>query len=152
MDQNRRRMKSMRAEQTVKEMSEEVLARQAKVMVARTDQLFESAFETVSSTEAGQQLRELANGEHRHEKSQDWQVSVLSERVEGRPMPLNASNALSSSATTKLGPCQVRSKTEHPCPHGAVMKIWGIPFCESCARKQEAYFAIGAGSRCSCKD
>ena len=133
----------MRAEQTVKEMSEEVLARQAKVMVARTGQLFESAFETASSTEAGQQLRELANGEHRHEKSQDWQVSVLSERGEGRPMPLNAPNALSRSATTKMGPCQVRSKTEHPCPHGAVMKIWGIPFCESCARKQEAYFAIG---------
>jgi hypothetical protein len=23
------------------------------------------------------------------------------------------------------------------------MEIWGIPFCESCAREQEAYFAIG---------
>ena len=46
-------------------------------------------------------------------------------------------------ATTKLGPCQVRSKTERPCPHQAVTKIWGIPFCESCAREQEAYFAIG---------
>jgi hypothetical protein len=44
---------------------------------------------------------------------------------------------------TKLGPCQVRSKTERPCPHQAVTKIWGIPFCESCAREQEAYFAIG---------
>ncbi len=44
---------------------------------------------------------------------------------------------------TKLGPCQVRSKTEHPCPHKAVTKIWDIPFCESCAREQEAYFAIG---------
>jgi hypothetical protein len=133
----------MRAEQTVKEMSEEVLARQAKAMVAQTGQLFESALETVSSTEAGQQLRELANGEHRHEKSQDWQVGVPSERVESRPMPLNASNALSRSATSKMGPCQVRSKTEHPCPHGAVRKIRGIHFCESCARKQEAYFAIG---------
>ena len=47
-------------------------------------------------------------------------------------------------ATTKaLGPCQVRSKTEHPCPHQAVIEIWGIPFCEACAREQEAYFAIG---------
>jgi hypothetical protein len=46
-------------------------------------------------------------------------------------------------ATTELGPCQVRSKTEHPCPHQAVMVIWGIPFCEACAREQEAYFAIG---------
>jgi hypothetical protein len=23
------------------------------------------------------------------------------------------------------------------------MEIWGIPFCEACAREQEAYFAIG---------
>jgi hypothetical protein len=46
-------------------------------------------------------------------------------------------------ATTKLGPCQVRSETEHPCPHQAVMVFWGIPFCEACAREQEAYFAIG---------
>jgi hypothetical protein len=46
-------------------------------------------------------------------------------------------------ATTKLGPCQVGSKTEHPCPHQAVLEIWGIPFCEACAREQEAYLAIG---------
>ena len=46
-------------------------------------------------------------------------------------------------ATTKLGPCQVRRKTEHPCPNQAVMEIWGIPFCEACAREQEAYFDIG---------
>ena len=46
-------------------------------------------------------------------------------------------------ARTKLGPCQVRSKTEHPCPHQAEMVFWGIPFCEACAREQEAYFAIG---------
>jgi hypothetical protein len=44
---------------------------------------------------------------------------------------------------TKLGPCQVRSKTEHPCPHQAVLEIWGIPFCEACAREQKAYLAIG---------
>ena len=46
-------------------------------------------------------------------------------------------------AATKLGPCQVRSKTDRPCPHQAVTEIWGIPFCESCAHEQEAYFAIG---------
>ena len=45
--------------------------------------------------------------------------------------------------TTKLGLCQVRSNTAHPCPNQAVMEIWGIPFCEACAREQEAYFAIG---------
>ncbi len=46
-------------------------------------------------------------------------------------------------ATTKLGPCQVRSKTEHPCPNQAVFEIWGIPYCEACASEQEAYFDIG---------
>jgi hypothetical protein len=46
-------------------------------------------------------------------------------------------------ATTKSGPCQVRSKTQSPCPHRAVAEIRGIPFCEACAREQEAYFAIG---------
>jgi hypothetical protein len=24
-----------------------------------------------------------------------------------------------------------------------VVEIWGMPFCERCARQQEAYFAIG---------
>jgi hypothetical protein len=46
-------------------------------------------------------------------------------------------------ATTKLGPCQVRIKTEHPCPHQAVMEIRSIPFCEPCAREQKAYFHLG---------
>jgi hypothetical protein len=40
-------------------------------------------------------------------------------------------------------PCQVRSKTEGPCPHRAVVEIRGIAFCRPCAREQEAYFAIG---------
>jgi hypothetical protein len=42
-----------------------------------------------------------------------------------------------------LVPCQVRSKTEGPCPHLAVVEIWGVAFCGPCAREQEAYFAIG---------
>jgi predicted Fe-S protein YdhL (DUF1289 family) len=44
---------------------------------------------------------------------------------------------------TKLGPCQVRSKTESPCLGRAEVEIRGIPFCDACAREQEAYFAIG---------
>ena len=46
-------------------------------------------------------------------------------------------------ATRTPGSCQVRSKTESPCLHSAAVEIRGIPFCESCAREQEAYFAIG---------
>jgi len=39
--------------------------------------------------------------------------------------------------------CQVRSKTESPCPRAAVVEIRGVGFCGPCAREQEAYFAIG---------
>ena len=46
-------------------------------------------------------------------------------------------------AKTELRPCRVRSETDHPCPSPAVVKICGVPFCERCAREQEAYFAVG---------
>jgi hypothetical protein len=44
---------------------------------------------------------------------------------------------------THPGPCQVRSKTESPCLGRAEVEIREIPFCEACAREQEAYFVIG---------
>lgn len=50
-------------------------------------------------------------------------------------------------ATTKPVPCQVRSKTKSPCLHRAVVEVRGVPFCEGCAREQEAYFAIGELTR-----
>jgi predicted Fe-S protein YdhL (DUF1289 family) len=46
-------------------------------------------------------------------------------------------------AVTQQRPCQVRSSTQSPCLHQAVVEIRGIPFCGACAREQEAYFAIG---------
>ena len=46
-------------------------------------------------------------------------------------------------AVTKPGRCQVRSKTESPCPRSAEVEILGVAFCGPCARRQEAYFAIG---------
>jgi hypothetical protein len=69
-------------EQTISEMVEEVLANQAKSLAERTGQTFDSALGIVADTEAGQQLRELANGEHRHEKAREWQASVRFERTE----------------------------------------------------------------------
>jgi len=46
--------------------------------------------------------------------------------------------------TTKQEQCKVRSGTNIPCLRPAVVKVRGsIPFCEPCAREQEAYFAIG---------
>jgi hypothetical protein len=44
---------------------------------------------------------------------------------------------------TRPEPCQVRIKTESPCPRSAEVEILGVAFCGPCARKQEAYFAIG---------
>ncbi len=52
-------------------------------------------------------------------------------------------DVLKTEATKKLGQCQVSSKTDRPCPRQAVIEIRGVPFCEQCAREQEAYFAIG---------
>ena len=46
-------------------------------------------------------------------------------------------------ALTQQGPCQVRSRTQSPCLHQAVVEIRGVPFCAACAREQEVYFAIG---------
>ena len=43
----------------------------------------------------------------------------------------------------KPAPCQVRNKTENPCPRRAEVEILGVAFCGPCAREQEAYFAIG---------
>jgi hypothetical protein len=91
----------LQRDQTVIEMVEEVLARQAKSLADRTGQPFERALGAVADTEAGRQLREVANGEHRHEKAQDWQASVLWERAEERLMHLFASEAISRFAAER---------------------------------------------------
>ena len=85
----------MDRDQSVYEMVEEALARQAKSLAERTDQPFERVLKIVADTEAGRQLRELADGEHRHKKAREWQASVLWERSEERLMRHFASDALS---------------------------------------------------------
>ena len=85
----------MQRDQTILEMVEEVLARQAKALADKTGQPFDRALEIVADTEAGRQLRELANGEHRYEKARDWQASMLRERAEERFMHIIASEVLS---------------------------------------------------------
>ena len=50
---------------------------------------------------------------------------------------------LSTKVMKAPGSCQVRSGTDYPCPRPAAAKIGGVLFCETCAREQEAYFAVG---------
>jgi len=76
-------------------MAEEVLLRQAKALTQRNGHSLEDAHQAVSDTEAGRQLRELASGEHRHERALAWQASVFWERAEERFMRLNGSEMLS---------------------------------------------------------
>ncbi len=96
-----REKKSVQKDQTVSEMAEEVLMRQAKALADRSGQSLGDALEAVANTEAGRQLRELASGEHQHEKAQAWQASVLWERAEERLMHLITSDALSRFAAER---------------------------------------------------
>jgi hypothetical protein len=82
-------------DQSVSEMAEEVLIRQAKALAHRSGHSFEDARRAVSETEAGRQLKGLARGEHRHEKAQAWQASVFWDRAEERLMHYFASETLS---------------------------------------------------------
>jgi hypothetical protein len=86
---------SVRRDQSVSQMAEEALMRQAKALSHRSGQSLEDASQAVLDTEAGRQLRDLANGEHRHEKAQAWQASVFWDRAEERMMRLYCSEALS---------------------------------------------------------
>jgi hypothetical protein len=85
----------VRGDQTVLQMVEEVLMRQARVLSHRSGQSLEDARQAVSETEAGRQLRDLANGEHRHKKARAWQAGVFWDRAEERMMRHYCSEALS---------------------------------------------------------
>ena len=76
----------MRGDQSVSQMAEEVLMRQAKALSHRSGLSLEDASQAVSDTEAGRELRDLASGEHSHEKAKQWQASVFWERAEERFM------------------------------------------------------------------
>jgi hypothetical protein len=64
-------------------------------------------------------------------------------RMTSRRARARRRKVLLNEATRTPGSCQMRSRTQSPCLHQAVVEIRGIPFCEACAREQEAYFAIG---------
>ena len=71
----------MRAEQTVNEMAQVVLWRQAKAQAQRTGEPLVEALEEVLETPAGRQLEELRCGSHEEEEARYWQANLLFERV-----------------------------------------------------------------------
>jgi hypothetical protein len=71
----------MRAEQSVNEMAQETLLRQARARILRTGEPLAEALKAVLETPAGMQLGELRDGLHQHEEARYWQANLLSERV-----------------------------------------------------------------------
>ena len=74
----------MREDQSVAEMANEVLARQAAARARMTGESPEVALEAVLRTEAGRRLKELREGEHSDERVDRWQTSLPRERAEER--------------------------------------------------------------------
>ena len=71
----------MRAEQTVNEMAQVVLWRQARALAQRTGEPLLEALEAVLKTLAGRQLEELRGGPHQDEETRYWQANLLFKRV-----------------------------------------------------------------------
>ena len=74
----------MRAEQTVNEMAQEILWRQARALAQQNGEPFVEALEVVLKTPAGRQLEELRGGAHQHEEARYWQANLLFERTSER--------------------------------------------------------------------
>ena len=89
----------MQQDQTVSQMAQEALMRQVRALAQRSGHSLEDARQAVVDTQAGRQLRDLAQGEHRHEKAKQWQASVFWERAEERFMHQIGSEALSRFAS-----------------------------------------------------
>jgi hypothetical protein len=66
----------MDKEQTVSDMANEVLTRQAEARTERTGEPLEEALEAVLKTEAGRALRDLRHGAHRAERADEWQEGI----------------------------------------------------------------------------
>jgi hypothetical protein len=72
-------------EQTVSDMANEVLTRQAEARAERTGEPLEEALEGVLKTEAGGQLRDLRDGRQRAQRAEEWQEGIAWERAQERP-------------------------------------------------------------------
>jgi hypothetical protein len=74
----------LQPEQTVAEMANEVLMRQAEAEAERSGEPIEEAMGAVVETEAGKQLTELRDGPHGQEGVEKWQVGIARERARER--------------------------------------------------------------------
>jgi hypothetical protein len=72
----------VRPEQTVSDVVEEILIRQAKAVAAQAGRSFEKALDDVADTEAGQKLGELADSEYCELRAAQWQASLPWKRAE----------------------------------------------------------------------
>ena len=71
----------MYPDQTVSEMAEEVLQRQARALHERSGRSLQKALEAVLRTSAGRRLSDLRDGPHAQEKAREWQEDLLWERA-----------------------------------------------------------------------
>jgi hypothetical protein len=74
----------LQPEQTVEEMANEVLMRQAKARADRNGEPIEAAMGAVVGTEAGKQLTDLRDGPYAEEGVEEWQVGIAQERARER--------------------------------------------------------------------
>ena len=74
----------MRDDQTVAEMADEVLMRQAEARADRSGEPIEAAVAAVLGTEGGRQLAGLRDGPHAEESVEEWQAGLLERRAEQR--------------------------------------------------------------------
>jgi hypothetical protein len=71
-------------EQTVSQMVNEVLQRQAKSLADETGEIFDGAMSASSNTEAARQLKELADSPYSEQKAAEWQAMLPGRRAEER--------------------------------------------------------------------
>jgi len=80
----RKERNTVREDQSLAQMANEVLMRQAKVRAELSGAPIEEAMEAALNTEAGKQLRELRDGPHSEDSLKEAQVSVTRERAKER--------------------------------------------------------------------
>ena len=80
----RKERSTVREDQSLAQMANEVLMRQAKVRAELSGEPIEEAMEAVLNTEAGEQLKELRDGPHSEESLKEAQVGAARDRAKER--------------------------------------------------------------------